>query len=77
MGQLDIATQQNAASSEELAATSEELSRQAELLQKSVAFFSSVDGMKREEKQGNYNGDELKKVTVHRDDDYDDEYENF
>jgi methyl-accepting chemotaxis protein len=77
MGQLDIATQQNAASSEELAATSEELSRQAELLQKSVAFFSSVDGMKREEKQGNYNGDELKKVTVHRDDEYDDEYENF
>ncbi|UGA57481.1 methyl-accepting chemotaxis protein [Vibrio sp. VB16] len=44
MGQLDKATQQNAAASEELAATSEELSGQAEQLQQAVAYFKLVEG---------------------------------
>jgi methyl-accepting chemotaxis protein len=39
MRQLDKATQQNAASAEQLAATSEELSSQAMQLQNAVAFF--------------------------------------
>jgi methyl-accepting chemotaxis protein len=39
MGQLSMATQQNASASEELAATSEELSAQAQQLQQTVAFF--------------------------------------
>ncbi len=39
MGQLNKATQQNAAASEELAATAEELSSQAAQLQHSIAFF--------------------------------------
>ena len=43
MGQLSIATQQNASASEELAATSEELSGQAGQLQQSIAFFR-LDG---------------------------------
>ena len=41
MGQLNQATQQNAAASEELAATSEELSAQAEQLQQSIGFFNT------------------------------------
>jgi methyl-accepting chemotaxis protein len=41
MGQLSLATQQNASASEELAATSEELSAQAEQLQQSMAFFNT------------------------------------
>jgi methyl-accepting chemotaxis protein len=40
MGQLNVATQQNASASEELAATSEELSGQAEQLQQLMGFFS-------------------------------------
>ncbi len=43
MGQLSIATQQNASASEELAATSEELSGQAEQLQQGIAFFNIGD----------------------------------
>ncbi len=39
MGQLNKATQQNAAASEQLAATAEELSSQAAQLQHSIAFF--------------------------------------
>jgi methyl-accepting chemotaxis protein len=42
MSQLNKATQQNAAASEELAATSEELTGQAGQLQEAVAFFRSV-----------------------------------
>jgi len=41
MGQLNQATAQNAAASEELAATSEELSAQADQLQQSIAFFNT------------------------------------
>jgi methyl-accepting chemotaxis protein len=44
MGQLEQATQQNAAASEELAATSEELSGQAEQLQQAVAYFQLAEG---------------------------------
>ncbi len=43
MGQLNKATQQNAAASEQLAATAEELSSQAAQLQHSVAFFGDRD----------------------------------
>jgi len=43
MGQLDQATQQNAAASEELAATAEELNGQAEQLQQAVAYFQLSD----------------------------------
>ena len=43
MGQLNQATAQNAAASEELAATSEEMSAQAEQLQQSIAFFRTGD----------------------------------
>jgi len=43
MGQLDTATQQNAAASEELAATAEELSGQAEQLQQTVAYFQLLE----------------------------------
>jgi methyl-accepting chemotaxis protein len=41
MGQLNKATQQNAAASEELAATAEQLSGQAEQLQQSISFFDA------------------------------------
>ena len=47
MGQLNQATQQNAAASEELAATSEELSAQAEQLQQSIAFFNTGESAAR------------------------------
>jgi methyl-accepting chemotaxis protein len=40
MGQLDQATQQNAAASEELAVTSEQLTHQADILLQAVAFFN-------------------------------------
>jgi len=43
MGQLNKATQQNAAASEQLAATAEELSGQAAQLQHSIAFFDNSD----------------------------------
>ncbi len=44
MGQLDQATQQNAAASEELAATAEELNGQAEQLQHAVVYFQLSEG---------------------------------
>ena len=44
MGQLDQASQQNAAASEELAATAEELNGQAEQLQQAVAYFNISHG---------------------------------
>ena len=43
MGQLNIITQQNAASSEELSATAEEMSAQAQQLQSAISFFKTAE----------------------------------
>jgi methyl-accepting chemotaxis protein len=77
MNQLDLAAQQNAASSEELAATSELLSGQAETLQQSVSFFKIKDISNASEpsdshmqKEQNYDFTDSEEVI-------DDDYENF
>jgi len=44
MDQLNVITQQNAGSTEELAATAEEMSGQAEQLQQMMSFFKVDDG---------------------------------
>lgn len=47
VSQLNITTQLNASSSEELASTAEEMSSQAEQLQQTVSFFKVEDGTSR------------------------------